>query len=115
MEETCKPENCIIHSYLGGKPEQCPNFQETWWEPEKGQPVLLKDCAPRRTMLMIQELYNRQIGLQKAQEQQRNESTKLLGAMNVIVKTISNRIQAAGKEKAIDPDFQIEGHAPKSL
>lgn len=75
MENTCNPENCKLFNLLGGTPEQCPNYQESWWTPEgKGKPILVKDCSPRRTFLMIQDLHNRLIGVQKAQEEQRNEA-----------------------------------------
>lgn len=75
MDSTCDPKNCKLFDLIGGTPEQCPNFQESWWTPEgKGKPILIKDCSPRRIFLMIQDLHNRLIGVQKAQEEQRNEN-----------------------------------------
>ncbi len=74
MENTCDHKECKLFDLLGGNPSQCPNYQETWWTQDKKKPTLIKDCAPKRTFLMIQDLHNRIIGIQKAQEQQRNEN-----------------------------------------
>ena len=92
MEDTCNYKECKLFDLLGGTPEQCPNYQETWWTPEgKGKPILIKDCAPRRTFLMIQDLSNRLVGVQKAQEEQRNE--------NIWVQVVA---QVIGKNTGID-------------
>lgn len=74
MENTCDYKKCKLFDLLGGDPEQCPNYQESWWALDKDKPKLIKDCAPKRTFLMIQDLHNRLIGVQKAQEEQRNEN-----------------------------------------
>ncbi len=50
---------------------------------------MVQDCSPRRTLLMVQELFNRQIGLQKAQEEQRNESIKVMTSMKRVIELIS--------------------------
>lgn len=71
MESTCREKKCS-HWNKG----KCPFGLETWWKPLEGEPKLIRDCAPIRTMLMVQELYNQQIRLQQAQEEQRNESYK---------------------------------------
>ncbi len=83
IENTCNPENCKLFELLGGEPSSCPNYQESWWTPENGgQPVLIKDCAPKRTMLMIQEIYGRLTGVQKASEQERNAMLEFAQAVN---------------------------------
>jgi len=98
MENTCNYKECKLFDLLGGKPEQCPNYQESWWTPEgKGKPVLIKDCAPRRTFLMIQDLSNRLVGVQKAQEEQRNE--------NIWVQVVA---QVIGKNTGIDLTAFVE-------
>lgn len=98
MEGTCETLNCALFNLLGGKPEQCPNFIETVWVSDKGEKKLVRDCAPKRTLLMVQDLYNRQVGLQKAQEEMRNsfqytgealtrfvKEMKLAGSRNITV------------------------------
>jgi len=92
MENTCNEKNCKFHELIGGDPEQCPNFVESWWTPKDGgQPRLVRDCAPKRTMLMVQEHYNRLIGLQEAQEQQRNESAKIIRIFNSALQLSSGK------------------------
>jgi iron-sulfur cluster repair protein YtfE (RIC family) len=68
---------------------RCPNYVEGWWTPkEGGRPVLIKDCAPKRIFLMLQDIHNRLEGLQKAQEQQRNQSHNLYNSMATFVEGI---------------------------
>jgi len=72
MQDTCIKEKC--RDWGDGT---CPLMMETWWTPpanQPGQPVLVTDCAPKRTMLMVQELSNRLLGVEKAQEELRNET-----------------------------------------
>ncbi len=76
MENTCNYKECKLFDLLGGEPEQCPNFMESWWRPSNnGTPILIKDCAQKRIFLMIQDLSNRLVGVQKSQEEQRDENT----------------------------------------
>jgi len=73
MENTCSKDCPLWKKYK----EKCPNFIQTTWKDDKGNMKIINDCSPKRTMLMIQELYNRVIGVEKAQEQQRNEFSYL--------------------------------------
>ena len=73
MENTCSKDCPLWKKYK----EKCPNFIQTTWKDDKGNMKIINDCSPKRTMLMIQELYNRIIGVEKAQEQQRNEFSYL--------------------------------------
>jgi len=84
MENTCKPENCQLYKFLKLKdPTKCFNYIESWWKPEnKKEPILIKDCAPKRTFIMIQELHNRFIGIAMGKDylkhkQLTNKSKKL--------------------------------------
>ena len=85
MEGTCHYQNCQFHQLIGGEPEHCPNFKQTWWTSKEGEPKMVNDCAPIRTLIMMQELHTRLIGLQAAQEQQRNESVKIMDAFSRIL------------------------------
>ena len=90
MKDTCNYKECKLFDLLGGTPEQCPNYQESWWVPEgNGKPVLIKDCAPRRTFLMIQDLSNRLVGVQKASEQSRNNSSKVQAVQEALGKSLA--------------------------
>lgn len=72
MEGTCNPDKCKLHTLLGGEKDECPNYVKGFWKSTLGAVKEIDDCAPKRTLLMIQELFNRQIGLQSATEEQRN-------------------------------------------
>lgn len=83
MEDTCCFEKCEFAKQLFDKPEQCPFFIESWWTPEgKGKPILVKDCSSKRTFLMIQDLHNRLIGVQKSNEQNRNAMIEFAQAIS---------------------------------
>ena len=78
MEDTCNFKDCTVaKKFKLKKPEECPNFVECWWTPnngkEKDKPIIIKDCVNKRTFLMIQDLFNRLIGVQQSQEQMRNK------------------------------------------
>ena len=92
MNGTCDYKNCKLFDLLGGQPEQCPNYTESWWTPgpqaTDRNPILVKDCAPKRTFLMIQELSNRLVGVQQSQEELRNETVWVQAVAEVIGKNI---------------------------
>ena len=84
MENTCVKEKCEF--WNNG---HCCNYMESWWMPPETQgskPVLVSDCAPKRTFLMIQDLSNRLVGVQKSQEELRNETVWVQVVANVLGK-----------------------------
>lgn len=99
MEETCNFEQCKFGKSFFNNRTECFNFVETWWKPLEGQPKLVGDCAPRRTMLMVQDLYNRLIGLQQASEQERNANVHINEFAKVV---LSQMIQRAPALKGYD-------------
>lgn len=69
---------------------ECPNYIETvWHEQGSQQPTIVKDCAPKRSLLMIQELYNRTFGLQ----QQVSQGEKEIGEMRAAVSRLFEAIR----------------------
>ena len=79
MKDTCGIKSCAMAKKLGIKqPNQCPNYTETvWTNNETNETTHMVDCAPKRTLLMVMDLSNRLMGVQQAQEQQRNAFTVL--------------------------------------
>ena len=75
MEGTlCSPQDCkFVKAKFCKKCEDCPFYVETWWQDSQGTPKLVKDCFPKRTMLMQAEMVNRILSTQSANEQARNE------------------------------------------
>jgi len=96
MENTCCFEKCEFAKILMlSNPNQCMNYIESMWMkgPMDGsaggsRPKLVNDCAPKRTFLMVQELYARQIGTQQAVEQIRNEIQWTEVVANVVGKNL---------------------------
>ena len=89
MEETCF-KDCPLWKQFG---KECPNFIESGWKDEKtGQVKIVKDCAPRRTMLMLQELFNRIVSLEKASNQARNSADNLVnGVCDLITAVVDHQ------------------------
>jgi len=115
MQETCNPDKCKLFQLLGGNPEECPNYVVSWWTPQdglkKGQPIVVKDCAPKRTLLMIQELMNMNVALQRAEEQQRNESKKV---SDLCVETIKRQSEMVAVIRDLATN-QIEENKPEVI
>lgn len=57
--------------------KSCPNKITTPWKNEKGEIREVVDCAPKRTMIMVQQLSNAVVGVQKSQEEMRNSFDKV--------------------------------------
>lgn len=74
MEGTCNFEKCVFAKTFFKEAKECFNYKEVWWKPLEGEPKLVEECAPIRTLIMIQELSNRLVGVEKSQEELRNES-----------------------------------------
>ncbi len=89
MQNTCNPESCKLYSLLGPPAEQCPNYVETSWRNDKGEILTLKDCSPRRIIMMLQTLSTNSIGIQRAVEEGREESSMV----NKLFTTVLRRIE----------------------
>lgn len=90
MENTCHWDNCPFRKKMKlKKAEECPNFYENIFVSPKDEKIIVQDCAPIRTMLMVQDVFNRLIGLQKATEGQRNQIAGFLGAAGLAVRQIA--------------------------
>jgi len=58
---------------------------ETWWVPEeKGEPVLVKDCAPKRSLMMLQQMHNRVLGVQQEQAEVCGQLYKMTEALRCL-------------------------------
>lgn len=96
IENTCNFKECKFANDFFDKPEDCFNYVESWWTPaDDSPPVLVKDCSSKRVFLMVQDLFNRLVGVQQSQEEQRNESTKMKDNMTMVMSSIA---EVTGKE-----------------
>lgn len=100
MENTCNYEECEFGKLLFDKPEHCVNYVESWWTPQNdGNPILIKDCSHKRLFLMVQDLSNRLVGVQKSQEEQRNESVWIQVVAEVLGKNSGVNLEEFVKER----------------
>jgi len=78
MNNTCTDKCAWYKKYKQG--ERCPFYVETVWNPNNGdgRPTVVKDCAPKRSVLLQMEAHNQMIGLQAASEQERNKIHNIL-------------------------------------
>ena len=73
--------------------KECPNYIETIWQEDGNpQPKIVKDCAPRRTQLLLQDLHNRTFALQKQTSQTEAELAKLRAIFNNILNVEYERV-----------------------
>lgn len=86
MQDT-QCENC---PFLAQGFKECPNYIETLWHDKSSvQPQIIRDCAPRRTLLMLQELYNRTFGLQQQISQFENQIFEQRAKLTTLLTYIS--------------------------
>jgi len=61
-QDTCTERKCPFwHRYK----DQCPNYVEGQWKTPKGATYQTKDCAPKRSMILTQQLYDFMIGMRQ--------------------------------------------------
>lgn len=79
--------------------KECPNYIETLWHKQgEPQPVIVKDCSPKRTLLMLHELHGRTFSLQQQINQAENQILSLNGNFNKMI----TAIQQFPKEKELE-------------
>jgi hypothetical protein len=115
MENTCHFPHCeFARFHKFKKAEQCCNFKETFFTsnaPGADQtPKVYRDCAPVRTLLMIQDLYNREIGVQRALEQQRNVTVMVVRKFNEMVDRANDHLNGLsdGREVQALPHIELQ-------
>lgn len=97
IQDTADCTNCAFKTKKG---EKCPNYIETLWdEKDAVQPKIIKDCAPKRTLLMLQELYNRTFALQTQINQAENQIIELKGQFKMLMNAIH---YISEKEKPVE-------------
>jgi hypothetical protein len=93
--DTCTGKRCPFWNRYG---DQCPNFVEgTWLTPENHE-YKTKDCAPKRSMILCQQLYDFMIGTRKDYAEVRRavvEVTKY-AALNAGVDFIEGEVEEQG-------------------
>jgi len=75
--------------------DQCPYYHQLTWQPvDGGIAYVTHDCAARKTMLMVQELFTYFIRAQQASEQERNASHRVIEVLTGIIKMVQENPNA---------------------
>ena len=96
MTDTCIKDCAFYKKYMKPGKSLCPFYLETTWVNEqKTQPMVAKDCAPKRSVILQSELMNRMLGMQISFEEQRNNFgtntdviVKMAQAFNTMVREV---------------------------
>jgi len=100
QKDTCEKEKCPFWKLIASEGKPCPMYVSVTFTPNKGgQPYNVQDCAPIRTILMIQDLYNRMIGIQQSQEKLRNEAVWVQVVAEVLGKNSGVDLSAFVEER----------------
>lgn len=103
MEDTCVGEKCwfylIAKEFVGGTPEikNCPFYVEMIWTPVPiGSKVetakIVKDCSNRRSLLaLLEDIHPRLTGVQKSNEEMRNQTKGAVDVFNQLLAAASQR------------------------
>lgn len=106
MENTNCGENCPFVVNGTCKTDlHCCNYIESWWtEKEGGKPKLVKDCAPKRTLLMQQDQANYTLNLQQNIDSLKKEVNNLNQMLTSII------MQSIEYQKSLKSDLneQVE-------
>lgn len=76
MESTCKMSCPFWKKYQ----HNCPHYIETTWMPhdESQSPKVIRDCAPKRSLILQLELHSKLEGMIVASNQERNINHQVL-------------------------------------
>ena len=96
--------------------QNCPFFINTTWVNEQSsQPKVVNDCAPKRSVMLQMEAFNRMQGLQMSFEQQRNKTgkhteiiVKMAQAFDTMVKNVFTKYLQIPNDEILQIDV-MEG------
>lgn len=97
--------NCpFVKANLCSKVEECPNYCENIWRNGQTQEVkIVKDCAPKRQLMMQQQQTTSIQWLQQSVESLRNRQEALEGVLNALISESRTVIKAIENNMSKDP------------
>ena len=110
MEDTCVGEKCwlymLVREFLGPAPDikNCPFYMEMIWTavPVGGKvdsAKVVKDCSNRRSLLaLLEDIHPRLTGVQKSNEEMRNQTKNAVDVFNQLLYEASCRKKASNAE-----------------
>ena len=87
MKNTSCGCNCpFVKQGFCAEEKECPNYCESWWlEGEGKEPVLIKDCSPKRMLLQQQLMQHRLECVQQALCDSRNKYEELSSYLRTLI------------------------------
>jgi hypothetical protein len=111
VTDTCI-KNCVFFEKYMQDGNNCPFYMQTTWLDEKsGQPKICNDCAPKRSLMLQVEDFNRMQGLQRAFDEQRNKTainTDIIVQMAMRFNTMVKEVFMKHLEIPYEDVMQIE-------
>jgi len=77
-KDTCPGKECPLWKRYG---EHCPNYVKGEWRTNDGHEYTTHDCAPKRSMILCQQIYDNMVNVRKDYNQVRNANEQVLGAV----------------------------------
>ena len=78
--DTCTGHKCPFFKRYG---TQCPNYVVGQWATNDGHIYDTMDCAPKRSMILCQQIYDQQVDTRKDYNDVRNVTIQLLNHVAV--------------------------------
>lgn len=78
--DTCTGKKCPFFRRYG---DQCPNYVTGQWVTNDGHIYDTKDCAPKRSMILCQQIYDQMVDTRKDYNDVRNVTIQLLNHVAV--------------------------------
>lgn len=87
MDHTsCGNECPLVKSGVCKTEKECCNYVENWWIPNsKEKPVIIKDCAPKRLLMMQQDQVNYTLNLQQSVNELKEEVKRLSDMLTSLI------------------------------
>lgn len=95
--DTCHGKKCPFWKRYE---EYCPNYVEGEWKTPDGHEYTTKDCAPKRAMILSQQLYDFMIGTRKDYNNMRSAAVQVLSlqAQTMGVEVIEGELDEPTKQ-----------------
>jgi len=82
--------------------KNCPNYVEGQWRTKEGHTYTTMDCAPKRSMILCQQIYDHMIDVRKDYNQVRN-------AAHGLMRTVAMQNNFLIEEEEVQEAKLIEG------
>jgi hypothetical protein len=94
--DTCKGKPCPFWKKYK---DNCPNYIEGQWRSAEGHVYATKDCAPRRSMILVQQIYDHMLDVRKDYGHVRNSNIEVVKAIGRAMQHSTNPLMVLEAEE----------------